>query len=146
MSARIRTLYEETKASTLGRTAFVVALIVPLSSWVILTGMESELLVRWPLTILCTATWLVGRPLLPAELRAGGFENLDNWQLALALPAFFVVATLIAEIVAAIRRRLDHSTASSVVVGYIVAVALLEMIGVAPWVVLGVMLSQIGPY
>jgi hypothetical protein len=146
MNARIRVLYQEVKASTLGRIAFLAALLVPISSWVIVTRMEPALLVRWPLTILATAAWMVARPLLPAELRTGDLENLRTWQLALALPAFFVIATLIAGIVAAIRRRLAHSTASSVIVGYLVALAILQLIGVAPWIVLAWMFSQIGPY
>jgi WD40 repeat protein len=145
MTRPLSSLLKEVRGSHLAMLSLVTALAVPVLVCAFGSGTDLDAFLSRFLTILGTAVWLVARPLLPPAFRAADDpSNVEVSQLVSVVPPFLLIATIIALVIAVIRRRRGNGLIPSIAVGYLTAVAALEIAGAIPWIMLAVMLRNYG--
>ena len=134
--------------SSLARASIAAIVVVPILTWVIVTKSQGELFVRMFLSNFALAIQVIALPFIPIGLRNEIGHSLDSNELAVLIPAIFVIATMIALVLASIRKLLyvyGKDFAASLAIGYLAAIAGLQIVGALHWIFLVFLMSNVGP-
>jgi hypothetical protein len=92
------------------------------------------------------ASQLIVVPFVPSIWKDQFISNLESNDLNVLLPTTFLLSSVFAFIIAGVRSWKGIQFDTSIIIGYLVSIAAIQIIGAIPWILLAFLFRNIGPY